>query len=159
LRPPAATLAEQQAVFDRFAQYYNEVRPHAALAGVPPAVVYTPSVRPYRPVPEDFAFPYPAEWVVRRVHSAGEVKWANGRHFVSEALIGEWLGYRPLTTQYWGVYLGSLALAVWEPARRRYLPKRRAAEVLLLAGPGQQEHLGQADGLEPGSETVTDVLE
>jgi transposase InsO family protein len=161
--PPAGTLATQQVVFDRFARYYNETRPHAALGGQSPAQVYLPSPRQYRPVQDEFCFAYPEGWRVRRVRSNGEVKLNGERMFISETLIGEWVAFRPLTERYWALYLGSLALAVLEPTRRRYLPKRRAAELLLLAGPGQQQQLGPehppALGSETGCETVTDVPE
>lgn len=36
-RPPAATVNEQQARFDRFRRHYNEERPHEALQQTPPA--------------------------------------------------------------------------------------------------------------------------
>jgi transposase InsO family protein len=50
-RPPAADLTQQQRVFTTFRREYNEERPHAALAGDPPAARYVVSARAY---PRDF---------------------------------------------------------------------------------------------------------
>jgi putative transposase len=46
-RPPAATLAEQQARFDRFRHDFNDNRPHEALGQVPPGSCYHASPRRY----------------------------------------------------------------------------------------------------------------
>ncbi len=89
-KPPAQTPQAQQARYDAFRSWYNTQRPHQALGQVPPARLYRPSVRPY---PEKVAdLEYPHADTVRRVRSNGQVKWAGGLVFVSEALVGELVG-------------------------------------------------------------------
>ena len=95
-RPPAATADEQQARFDAFRHHYNLERPHEGLGQRPPAAVYTPSPRA---MPERLADPwYDADHQVRRVHSAGEIKWQGRPIFVSAALVGELVGIAELET-------------------------------------------------------------
>lgn len=97
--PPAATMAEQQARFDRFRESYNTVRPHEALGQTPPARHYTASPRPYpdRPVEPD----YPAHHAVRKVRSNGEIKWRGERVYVSQAVVGEPVGVAQTQTGDW----------------------------------------------------------
>lgn len=88
--PPAATSAAQQRRFDAFLAEYNRERPHEALGQQPPVQHYRPSLRSYpRAVEEPI---YADDMAVRRVRSNGEIKWAGRRIFVSEPLIGEWVG-------------------------------------------------------------------
>lgn len=95
-RPPAASEAEQQARFDAFRRHYNEERPHEALGQQPPAACYVPSPRP---MPDRIEDPwYDADHQIRRVRSSGEIIWKGGRVFVSEALIGEWVGIAEVET-------------------------------------------------------------
>ena len=69
---PAATVSEQQRVFDRWRQDFNHVRPHEALGGKTPAEVYKPTER-RRPVPR--AYEYPKRFYVARVDSNGIVRF------------------------------------------------------------------------------------
>jgi len=89
-RPAAASLAEQQARFDRFRQHYNEERPHEALDQVPPAERWQPSQRalPAR-LPQPW---YDADHQVRRVRPSGVIKWRGALVFIGEALAGELVG-------------------------------------------------------------------
>ena len=108
MSPPAPTLADQQRAFDAFRRVYNEERPHEALGQRPPASRYAPSPRPY---PDKVASPEYAEGVeVRRVRSNGEIKWAGGRVFVSEALIGEPVGLVRYDDRLWTVRFGHLEI-------------------------------------------------
>lgn len=88
--PPAATLAAQQARFDRWRQIYNEFRPHEALGQTCPARHHQPSPRPYpdrlRP------WEYPADHGVQRVGAKGYIKWEEDLIYLTEALAGEWIG-------------------------------------------------------------------
>ena len=89
-KPPAATLAEQQARFDDFRRHYNHERPHEALDQHPPASVWIPSPTP---APKTLLQPwYDADHQVRRVRTSGEIKWNNHLVFVSEPLAGETVG-------------------------------------------------------------------
>ena len=108
MSPPAPTLADQQRAFDAFRRVYNEDRPHEALGQRPPASRYAPSPRPY---PGKVESPeYPAGVEVRRVRSNGEIKWAGGRVFVSEALVGEPVGLVRYDDRLWTVRFGHLEI-------------------------------------------------
>ena len=89
-KPPAATVAEQQRRFDTFRRHYNEERPHEALDQTPPARHWRPSPRQF-PVRLEDPW-YDADHEVRRVHTAGEIKWRGEHIFIGEALAGELVG-------------------------------------------------------------------
>jgi putative transposase len=108
--PPAATIAEQQARFDRFRDYFNNQRPHQALDQTPPAQHYRPSLRPW---PARLADPwYDADHQVRRVRSNGEIKWKGEKIFIGESLIGELVGIRQTHWGDWLVRFAYLPLAL-----------------------------------------------
>ena len=114
LRPPAATLAAQQARFDEFCLSYNSERPHQALGQQPPARFYKPSHRPY---PARLTDPdYPLDALVRRIRSNGQVKWRGDLIFVGEALAGEAIGIRE-TDHEWRAYFGPHLLGALDPAK------------------------------------------
>jgi len=107
-RPPAANARDQQELFDRFRQEYNEQRPHEALGQRPPSELYQPSLRPYPgrlPQPE-----YPGHYEVRSVARGGEIKWRGKFLFLSEALAGERVGLEEYEDGLWAVYFGALHL-------------------------------------------------
>jgi putative transposase len=103
-KPAAATLAAQQQRFDCFRDYFNNARPHQALAQTTPTQHYQPSARPWPTHLEDPW--YDADHEVRRVRSNGEIKWKGERIFIGESLIGELLG---ILQTYWGDWLVSFA--------------------------------------------------
>jgi transposase InsO family protein len=89
-QPAAATLAEQQVRFDEFRNHYNEERPHEGVGQMPPASLWTASPRQ---MPNCIEEPwYDADHEVRRVQQSGDIKWRQGRVFVSESLYGELVG-------------------------------------------------------------------
>jgi len=93
-RPPAGTLAEQQARFDAFRRHYNEERPHEALGQTPPARHWR---APTRQLPQRLDEPwYDADHQVRRVRPAGTIKWRGEQVFVGDALAGELVGLAEL---------------------------------------------------------------
>lgn len=97
-----ATLHRQQAVFDEFRRDYNEERPHEALGQQPPAGIYVPSVRVYPerlPVAE-----YPAAWTKRSVRSNGEIKWNGQLVYLSQSLVGHWIGLEPVAEDLWRLH-------------------------------------------------------
>lgn len=110
-RPPAPTWQGQQRRFGVFCREYNEVRPHAALAGDVPAARYTASPRrlPDR-VP---ATVYPSHWEPRRVGSDGCVSWRGRREFLSQALTGEHVAFEEVDDGRWTLHFGSVSLARW----------------------------------------------
>ena len=109
-RPPAATLAEQQARFDRFRNDYNDNRPHEALGQVPPTSCYRPSPRPY---PNTIEEPwYDADHAVRRVRSNGEIKWGGEFIHINEALVGEPVGIAETEAGDWIVRFADIDLGL-----------------------------------------------
>jgi hypothetical protein len=107
-RPPTASMAAQQRVFDRFRREYNEERPHEALGQVTPASRYAPSPRPYpaRLPPLE----YPAHWEVRRVSRNGGVRWYDAWVNVSHVLAEEYVGFEEVDAGVWNVAFGPLVL-------------------------------------------------
>jgi len=122
LAPPRSNLRCQQQAFDGFRQEYNEDRPHEALNQNPPACVYAPSVRDY---PARLAEPEYAEcWQKRGVRSNGEIKWKGGKIYLSQALIGQWVGLKPVGDGNWEVYFMSQRLGWVDERRGRVQPSR-----------------------------------
>ncbi len=108
-RPPQGALAAQQRRFNAFRQEYNEERPHAALAGQPPASRYTPSPRPY---PERLPpLEYPGHFLVKRVTNAGTFRFKDRLLFIANALKSHHIGLDEIDTGIWSIYLGPVLLA------------------------------------------------
>jgi transposase InsO family protein len=107
-KPPAADLRAQQRRFDEFRRVFNEERPHEALGQETPASHFAPATRSYGyrlKEPE-----YPAGHHVRRVRQNGEIKWAGGLIFVSEALVGEPVGIEETDQGCFSVHFGPVYL-------------------------------------------------
>lgn len=107
-RPPAATLAQQQRAFTAFRCEYNEIRPHAALGGDPPAARYVASPRAYParlPVLE-----YPGHFLVKRVTHAGTIRFQDRLLFLANALKEHHVGLEERDDGLWSLYLGSVLL-------------------------------------------------
>ena len=118
--PPAASLAEQQARFDAFCLDFNTKRPHEALGQEPPAWHYTPSPRQY---PDRLLEPwYDADHEVRKVRSAGEIKWRGERLFLSECLAGQLVGIREIGSGDWLVCFFHHRLGVIERKTMNFSP-------------------------------------
>jgi transposase InsO family protein len=125
-RPPAPTGRAQQQRFDAFRHVFNTVRPHEALGQQPPATVYTPSPRPS---PARVREPeYPADYLVRRVRTNGEIRWARRLLFVGDALAGELLGLEEVLEDCWRLRFGPVVLG-WIDGRttHRGRPPRLSA--------------------------------
>jgi transposase InsO family protein len=119
-RPPAANCQAQQQRFDRFRYHYNYERPHEALGQIPPARRYTGSARAY---PGQLPEPsYGPQYSVRRVRSNGEIKWAGGRLFISEALIGEPVGVVQTASGNWLVRFINHDLGIIEQRTHKLRP-------------------------------------
>lgn len=107
-RPPAAALAQQQRVFTTFRREYNEVRPHAALGGDPPAARYVASPRPYPTTLP--ALEYPGHFVVKRVTNAGTIRFQDRLLFLANALKQHSVGLDESDDGIWSLYLGPVLL-------------------------------------------------
>jgi putative transposase len=121
---PSGNAAEQQKQFDWFIDHHNNVRPNAACGGRTPSDLYTPSPRPYPaklPVIE-----YPSDFQVRRVRSSGEIQWKGQSFFVSDALVGEPVGFQFVDDGYWVMYFSSLDLGYYSSREKKlYLDRTR----------------------------------
>ena len=108
--PAAFSLPTQQRRFNAFRQEYNEERPHEALNGQPPALLYRPSRCPYPPrLP---TIEYDLGTTVRRVRTNGTIKWQGELYFVSEVLTGELVGLTPIDSDRWQIRFAELPLAI-----------------------------------------------
>jgi putative transposase len=108
-RPPKADLGAQQRAFAAFRAEFNAERPHHALGGDPPAARYTPSPRPY---PEDRLPPleYPGHFVVKRVTTAGTIRFKHRLLFLAHALTSHHVGLEETDDGIWSLYLGPILL-------------------------------------------------
>ncbi len=106
--PPARSLGEQLERFECFRSIYNHERPHEALGQRPPASLYQPSPRQFDGILR--APDYPAEAVIRKVRSSGEIKWKGKYVFVSEVLTGEPIGLTEIGDDVWLVKYGPIVL-------------------------------------------------
>ena len=126
-RPAAENRRRQQARFDRFRHRYNTERPHEALAQHRPADRWRPSLRPYPPriAPPD----YPGAWEIRRVTSAGTIRWFGARVFVSQALHGQDLGLEEVDDDLWTVTYYRTVLGVLDVRRSAIVEAGRLGTV------------------------------
>lgn len=117
MEPPSADRGAQAARFEAFQSYYNEERPHEALAQTPPAQHYQVSTRS---LPERLPEPeYPREADVRRVRSSGEIRWNGGLLFLSEVLIGELIAVEERDDDELRVRFYDTPIAVIDPHQKR----------------------------------------
>lgn len=108
-RPPAGSRAAQQRRFNHFRQEYNEIRPHEALCGDPPASRWRPPARSYPtrlPQPQ-----YPGHLETRLVSNAGTFRFKKHQLFISQALNQEWIGLEEVEDGVWSVYFYDVLLA------------------------------------------------
>jgi putative transposase len=113
--PPASSMRAQQNRFNVFREEFNHVRPHQALGGKTPAS----RVRPFPgTMPRRFVdFEYPIDAHVRRVRSNGEIKWASGKIFLSEVLIGELIALVELDHGLFAIYFGPVRIGTLDASR------------------------------------------
>jgi transposase InsO family protein len=108
---PAATLAEQQRVLDRWRQDFNHVRPHDALGGKTPAEIYKVTER-RRAIAKAYA--YPKRFYVRRVTNSGTLRFRHDDCSVGLAFAGLELGLEVLDALRVRLWLHDLDLGIVE---------------------------------------------
>jgi putative transposase len=101
-------LAQQAAALETWRQIYNRERPHEAIAMKRPAELYCKSSNLYRGAPEQLD--YPQGMAERTVTSSGEIGFGGGRIRISSAIRGWNVGLKPLKSNLFAVYFGSLCL-------------------------------------------------
>ncbi len=111
-QPPKANPRAQQRAFDQFRTEYNQERPHETLAMQTPSQHYQYSPRPFpERLPE---VEYTPDHKLRRVRSNGEIRWQGKKHYLSESLIGQWVGLVEIDDGQWRVDFGPIQLAVYQ---------------------------------------------
>jgi putative transposase len=110
-RPPSATFDAQQRRFERWEHTFNHRRPHEGLAGARPADRYAVSPRPFpRRLP---MLEYPGHVELRRVSSAGHIRWRAHRIFLSGVLAGEYVSLDERAEGEWNITFGPLTLGIF----------------------------------------------
>jgi len=90
--------------FNVFRQEFNELRPHEGLDMSKPCQLYVPS---NRPMPAKLLpMEYPDRYEVRKVSSAGGIRWGKQYVNVTSALVGEYVGLEAVEDGLWDVYFG-----------------------------------------------------
>ena len=108
---PAATLAEQQRLMDRWRQEFNHVRPHDALGGKTPAEVYKVTERRRAVVK---AYEYPKRFYVRRVNTNGHVHFRHDNCVVGRPFAGLDVGVEVVDAMHIRFWLHQLDLGLFE---------------------------------------------
>ena len=97
-RPPGMNSLQQQARFDAFVKEFNAERPHEALAMKCPAELYSPSLRPYKGLPE---LTYPLHDREVLVTAGGRICMLRKRVNISTVLAGQRLGIKEVDDGIW----------------------------------------------------------
>jgi transposase InsO family protein len=124
-RPPGRTAAAQQRRFDAFRHEYNEERPHDALGGAAPALLYTRSPRRLpRTLP---AGDYPGYWEVRGADSSGVITFHGRPLNVTRALANQDLGLEEIDDAIWRVWFLTTPLGHFDERRWQWVRPRHLA--------------------------------
>jgi transposase InsO family protein len=107
-RPPAANLADQQRVFDRFRREFNTVRPHEAIDLETPASRYDKSARRLSHAPAPLV--YPPHFETRLVSTNGGIRWNSKWVAVTTTCAGHHIGLEAVDDAIWDVYFGPIKL-------------------------------------------------
>ena len=142
--PPASTIRRQQAVFDRFVEEFNAVRPHEALGQRCPGSLYSSSPRAYRESVQPVE--YPGSMEVRSVKSNGVIHWRGRTLFLGEALGGERVGLCEVADGRWAVYYCQTALGIVSERHRRVVGVAAAVEKGLVSKTALQSPFRCASG-------------
>jgi len=97
-RPPGNNLLQQQERFDAFLTYFNEERPHQALAMKLPAECYRTSSRPYKGLPE---VDYPFHDKTITVTACGRICLNRKKVNLSTVFAGQKIGIKQVDDRLW----------------------------------------------------------
>lgn len=114
---PAHNHAEQQILFDRFMQVFNQERPHESLGQDRPLSRHRPSPRSF---PErEPLIEYEPHFETRIVSRKGSINWQGERVFFSDAFAGEPVGFERIDDQTWRVHYGSFEIGRFHSTDKR----------------------------------------
>lgn len=126
-KPACENFLQQQARFDAFVQYYNEERPHQALALQVPADRYTSSPRPYRGLGE---LDYPTHDFTATVTRCGRICYQRRKINLSTVFAGQNVGVKQVADHIWLVSFMQYDLGYFdletcrlEPIENPFAPK------------------------------------
>lgn len=115
--PPARNLRAQQVLFDNFRREYDFERPHQGIGMKTPASLYRPSPRIFTgAVPE---ISYPGHYEVRKVGGNGSVRWHTDTVFLTDALIGELVGFHEVDHDIWSIEFAHVELGRYDARHHR----------------------------------------
>lgn len=116
--PPKENAWKQQAAFDSFKKEFNKDRPHEALGMKTPEQCYWASIKPFpNRLPE---MTYGREFEVRRVRHCGSVQMVGTDFYLTETLVGEWVGLQKTDNDIWSVYFGPHLLGTFNEASETF---------------------------------------
>jgi len=119
ISPPRSSAVDQQVAFDRFRREYNQQRPHEGIDNRTPASIYTNSPRPYPSrLPE---IVYPDHMEIRKVRPSGLLWWNGSEYYISETLVGEWVGMEPINDRQMQIHFGPVKLAILDVANKKLI--------------------------------------
>ncbi len=107
--PPKKTLPLQIRAMSEFHHEYNFERPHEALGMKTPGNCYRNSPRIWDGVLRSPEY-NTQEMLVRKVQANGIITFRNENQFIGEALIGEYIGLKPIQNDEFEIYYGSVFL-------------------------------------------------
>jgi putative transposase len=118
-KPPGFNLLQQQEVFDRFIDEYNNERPHQALGMKYPGEIYAPSVRVYQGLPE---IDYPFHDKIITVTNCGRICLNTKKINFSTVFAGQNVGIREIEDRIWLVSFMSFDLGYFDEDSCRVEP-------------------------------------
>lgn len=107
--PPKDTLALQIQALSGFQQEYNFERPHEALNMKTPGNCYQASPRIWDGVLRSPEY-NEQEMHVRKVQPNANITFCNRDHYITEALIGEYIGLKEVVNNEFAIYYGPLCI-------------------------------------------------
>jgi hypothetical protein len=144
-RPAGMNCLQQQSKFDEFLEEFNNERPHEALDMKCPAEVYTPSLRPYRGLPE---LAYPFHDTSIQVTCCGRICLHRKKINLSTVFAGQAVGLKEVDEGIWLVSFMDydLGTSIWrkEPCNLWTTRLAQKCNLCVRAGPSSN---GGADGI------------
>jgi len=148
LKEPAATMEEQQRIFDLYRREYNERRPHEALGQTPPAKHYSSSSRPY---PRELIVPsYGDDFQKRWVNRVGHFSWRGKPVMTHAALDKQPIGIRQIGEATYEAWYGPVLLGYLDDRDEKPKLRRHNAQSADTQTPASGKESPVSTSSEPG---------